>query len=96
MAQYGGYSSGGGGGYGQTNPYEQQGGGGYEQQGGRYDQAAGNPYAQQASNPYEQKPAAPQPSYGGRQQQGGYDNRYGQSAGAGGYGKVIGSMLFGW
>jgi len=67
--QYGGYGNSGGGGYGQTNPYEQQ--------GGRYDQGAGNPYGQQAANPYAQQPAAPQPAYGGRQQQGRYDNQYG-------------------
>ena len=72
--QYGGYNSGGGGGYGQTNPYEQQ--------GSRYDQNAGNPYAQQQQ-------AAPQAPYAGRHQQGSYDNLYsqGQSAGNGGYGK---------
>ncbi|CAF9936089.1 Plasma membrane t-SNARE, secretory vesicle fusion [Imshaugia aleurites] len=78
MAQYGGYSNGGGGGYGQANPYEQA-GNRYEQQGGRYEQDAGNPYAQQTSNPYASQPAAPQQAYGGRQQQGGYDSRYGQA-----------------
>lgn len=78
MAQYGGYSNGGGGGYGQANPYEQT-GNRYEQQGGRYDQDAGNPYAQQTSNPYTSQPAAPQQAYGGRQQQGGYESRYGQA-----------------
>ena len=86
LTQQYGYSGGGGGGYGQTNPYEQQ--------GGRYDQSAGNPYAQQASNPYAQQPAAPQGSYGGRQQQqqqqGGYDNQYTQvqSSANGGYGTL--------
>lgn len=102
--QYGGYSNGGGGGggYGQANPYEQT-GNRYEQQEGRYDQESSNPYAQQASNPYASQPTAPQQAYGGRQQQGGYDGRYGQAqttnggsstypAGAGatggGYGKV--------
>lgn len=78
MAQYGGYSNGGGGGYGQANPYEQT-GNRYEQQEGRYDQESSNPYAQQASNPYASQPAAPQQAYGGRQQQGGYDTRYGQA-----------------
>lgn len=77
MAQYGGYNNGGGSGYGQANPYEQA-GSRYEQQGGRYDQEAGNPYAQQTSNPYASQPAAPQQAYGGRQQQGGYESRYGQ------------------
>ncbi|CAF9931481.1 MAG: Plasma membrane t-SNARE, secretory vesicle fusion [Alectoria fallacina] len=78
MAQYGGYNNGGGGGYGQANPYEQA-GNRYEQQGGRYEQEAGNPYAQQASNPYASPPTAPQQAYGGRQQQGGYESRYGQA-----------------
>ncbi|KAL9068764.1 MAG: hypothetical protein Q9161_005967 [Pseudevernia consocians] len=69
--QYGGYSSGGNGGYGQANPYEQA--------GNRYDQEAGNPYAQQTSNPYTSQPAAPQQAYGGRQQQAGYESRYRQA-----------------
>lgn len=77
MAQYGGYNNNGGG-YGQANPYEQS-GNRYEQQGGRYDQDAGNPYAQQPSNPYASQPAAPQQNSGGRQQPGGYGNRYGQA-----------------
>ena len=101
--QYGGYNNNaGGGGYGQANPYEQA-GNRYEQQGGRYDQDAGNPYAQQTSNPYASQSAATQQNFGGRQQQGGYENRYGQAqttnagsstypAGAGatggGYGKM--------
>ena len=89
MQQYGGYNGGGGGGYGQTNPYEQQ--------GSRYDQSAGNPYGQQAGNPYaQQQQAAPQAPYGGRHQQGGYDNQYGQgqSTGNGGYGK-LGCLVLG-
>lgn len=96
--QYGGYSNGGGGGYGQANPYEQA-GNRYEEQGGRYDQEAGNPYAQQTSNPYASQPAAPQQAYGGRQQQGGYEGRHGPNGGSstypagagatgGGYGKI--------
>lgn len=80
MAQYGGGYNSTGGGYGQTNPYEQQ--------GNRYEQNAGNAYpAQHESNPYAQQPAPPQPTYGGQQQQGGYDNRYeqAQAAPTGGY-----------
>lgn len=79
MANYGGYGQTGRGGYGQSNPYEQE--------GGRYNHGDGNPYAQQGGNPYAQQPPPTQPSYGGgrtqqggydsRTQQGGYDNRYG-------------------
>ncbi|MCJ1258718.1 Plasma membrane t-SNARE, secretory vesicle fusion [Lignoscripta atroalba] len=74
MAQYGGYNSQGG--YGQSNPYDQQGGNPYTQQGG-------NPYAQQGGNPYAQQ-ASYQGGYGAQQQQGRYDNPY-RSEQNGGY-----------
>lgn len=58
-------------GYGQSNPYGQQGG-------NPYDQGAGNPYDQQAGNPYAQ---SGQGGYGGQP-----GSRPTQNVGAGGYG----------